>query len=84
MLSLLKKVFGISPSVDVHDWLQRGAIIVDVRTREEFQSGHINEHSTEFSSRIPCENEKRSTDIDLLCIRDAEFIRKACSQIKRI
>ncbi|MBK6839412.1 MAG: rhodanese-like domain-containing protein [Bacteroidetes bacterium] len=41
MLSLLKKVFGISPSVDVHDWLQRGAIIVDVRTREEFQSGHI-------------------------------------------
>ncbi|HRH65444.1 MAG TPA: rhodanese-like domain-containing protein [Bacteroidia bacterium] len=41
MISLLKKVFGISPSVDVHDWIQKGAVIVDVRTREEYQSGHI-------------------------------------------
>ncbi|MFN8143004.1 MAG: rhodanese-like domain-containing protein [Bacteroidia bacterium] len=41
MLSLIKKVFGISPSVDVQDWIHKGAIIVDVRTKDEFQTGHI-------------------------------------------
>ena len=40
MLSLIK-VFGISPSVDVQDWIHKGAIIVDVRTKDEFQTGHI-------------------------------------------
>ena len=41
MLSLLKKAFGISPSVNVHEWIQNGAIIVDVRTPDEFRTGHI-------------------------------------------
>jgi phage shock protein E len=37
--NLLKKLFG-SESVDLKELLDRGAIIVDVRTPSEFKSGH--------------------------------------------
>lgn len=39
MISLLKKLFG--PGVDLREKLQEGAIIVDVRTKGEFGSGHV-------------------------------------------
>ena len=39
-MSLLGKLFGIK-SVDFKEMLERGAVIVDVRTPAEFNSGHI-------------------------------------------
>ncbi len=39
-MSLLGKLFGIK-SVDFKELLERGAVIVDVRTPAEFNSGHI-------------------------------------------
>ena len=41
MLDFLKKLVGIKPFVDYQELMQRGAIILDVRTKAEFQSGHI-------------------------------------------
>lgn len=41
MLDFLKKIVGIKPAVDYQELLQQGAIILDVRTKAEFQSGHI-------------------------------------------
>ncbi|MBS1666534.1 MAG: rhodanese-like domain-containing protein [Bacteroidetes bacterium] len=41
MLSFLKKILGMGPSVDYKDLLQKGAIIIDVRTKGEYQGGHI-------------------------------------------
>lgn len=41
MLQLLKGIFGVSPNVDYKQLLQDGAQIIDVRTKEEYQQGHI-------------------------------------------
>jgi len=41
MLSLLKKIFGLGPSVDLHELIRQGAKIVDVRTPAEYKQGHV-------------------------------------------
>jgi rhodanese-related sulfurtransferase len=40
MIATLKKMFGIGPSVDMGELVRNGAMIVDVRTKSEFASGH--------------------------------------------
>jgi phage shock protein E len=39
MLDFLKGIFGTR--VDLHELIRNGAIIVDVRTKGEYQGGHI-------------------------------------------
>ncbi|HVT86205.1 MAG TPA: rhodanese-like domain-containing protein [Chitinophagaceae bacterium] len=41
MIQLIKKIFGAGPKTDFKTLVQNGAQIVDVRTKEEYQSGHI-------------------------------------------
>jgi rhodanese-related sulfurtransferase len=41
MLTTLKKIFGIGPSVNYSELVQQGAIILDVRSKAEFTGGHI-------------------------------------------
>ena len=41
MINTLKKLLGFGPKVDLKELVKNGAQIVDVRTRGEFQSGHI-------------------------------------------
>ncbi len=41
MLSLLKRLLGIGPSVDFKQLMANGAVVVDVRTPEEYRSGHL-------------------------------------------
>ena len=41
MLSFLKKLFSPGPPVDYAALLAKGAVIVDVRTKGEYQGGHI-------------------------------------------
>lgn len=41
MLDKLKQLFGLGPSVDYKSLVNEGAVIVDVRTKAEYQQGHI-------------------------------------------
>ncbi len=41
MLDFLKKIFGGGPTVNYRELMDNGAIIIDVRTRAEYSSGHI-------------------------------------------
>jgi phage shock protein E len=41
MIELLKNLFGLGPQVNYRELVQNGAIIIDVRTKGEFQGGHI-------------------------------------------
>ncbi|HAH22773.1 MAG TPA: sulfurtransferase [Prolixibacteraceae bacterium] len=41
MLSTLKKLLGIGPKVDFSELVKEGAIIMDVRSKGEYGSGHI-------------------------------------------
>jgi phage shock protein E len=41
MLESLKKLFGIQPKADFAVLVQQGAVIIDVRTKGEYSSGHI-------------------------------------------
>jgi rhodanese-related sulfurtransferase len=40
-MNFLKKLFGLGPEPNYKELLSAGAQIIDVRTREEYQSGHI-------------------------------------------
>jgi len=41
MLELIKQLFGIGPKADFAELVRQGAIIMDVRTKNEFLGGHI-------------------------------------------
>jgi phage shock protein E len=51
MIQLLKNIFGLHAKLDYRQLLQNGAQIIDVRTQEEFQNGHI-----KGSLNIPLQN----------------------------
>ena len=40
MIQLIKKILGIGPKVDLGEMIAKGAVIIDVRTRGEYASGH--------------------------------------------
>ena len=41
MLDTIKKLLGMGPKTDLGEVLQRGGVIVDVRTPGEYAGGHI-------------------------------------------
>jgi phage shock protein E len=41
MFEEIKKLLGFGPKVNYADLVSGGAMIIDVRTREEFSAGHI-------------------------------------------
>jgi rhodanese-related sulfurtransferase len=41
MIQALKNILGLGPKVDYKELFQSGAQIIDVRTKGEFDSGHI-------------------------------------------
>lgn len=41
MITTLKKIFGIGPSINFSELIQQGALIIDVRSKAEFNGGHI-------------------------------------------
>ena len=41
MISTLKEIFGIKPKEDLATLIKEGAIILDVRSKSEYSSGHI-------------------------------------------
>ena len=41
MIETIKKIFGFGPSVDYKELMKNGATVIDVRTKAEYQQGHI-------------------------------------------
>lgn len=41
MINAIKNLFGMGPKVDYADLVKKGAIILDVRSKGEFNGGHI-------------------------------------------
>lgn len=41
MFETIKKLLGLQPSVDYNELVKQGAIILDVRSKGEYSSGHI-------------------------------------------
>ncbi len=38
---MIRELFGLGPSVDYKELVDRGAIILDVRTKGEYDQGHV-------------------------------------------
>ena len=55
MIEILKSVLGFGPKVSYTELLKEGATIIDVRTPEEFEEGHI-----ENSVNIPLNSLRQS------------------------
>jgi len=69
MINTLKTLFGLGPKVDYKELIANGAIIIDVRTRNEFAGGNV-----EGSLNIPLD--QLSSGIKK--IKDKEKIIIAC------
>lgn len=41
MIDTLRKIFGLSDAADYEQLVKEGAVIVDVRTKREYEGGHI-------------------------------------------
>ena len=41
MLGFLKKIFGGAPSADIAKLLAEGALVLDVRSKGEYNNGHV-------------------------------------------
>jgi phage shock protein E len=41
MIERLKQLFGIGPKIDTAALIANGAVIVDVRTKQEYAAGHV-------------------------------------------
>jgi rhodanese-related sulfurtransferase len=41
-MGFLRSLFGLGPKVDYKEVMTNGAVILDVRTKGEFKTGHIN------------------------------------------
>ncbi|HCS19664.1 MAG TPA: sulfurtransferase [Bacteroidetes bacterium] len=57
MLNALKSLFGFGPAVDYKELLKQGAVIVDVRSKGEYQGGHI-----KGSINIPVDSLSKNMD----------------------
>ena len=41
MINSIKKLFGFDPKVDYAELVKKGAVVLDVRTKDEYAQGHI-------------------------------------------
>lgn len=41
MIQTLKNILGIGPKVDLGELINKGAVIIDVRTKGEYAGGHL-------------------------------------------
>ena len=41
MINFIKNIFSTRPKVNLHELIRNGALIIDVRTKEEYNGGHI-------------------------------------------
>lgn len=41
MIDLFKQLFSSEPEADINELVNKGATIIDVRTRNEYQGGHL-------------------------------------------
>lgn len=41
MIATLKKLLGLGPKADLGELIRNGAIVIDVRTKDEYRGGHV-------------------------------------------
>lgn len=69
MFNAIKKLFSSQPSLSLEDVLTKGAYIVDVRSPQEFKSGHV-----KGSVNIPLETIQQKAGQ----LKDKEYIVTCC------
>lgn len=55
MINFLKKLFTAKPDIDYAELIKKGAVVIDVRSKSEYQSGHI-----KTSKNIPLDQLKNN------------------------
>lgn len=76
MLNTIKKIFGFGPQINYAELVKQGAIIVDVRSKNEFAGGHIsgaiNIAVDQLSNNLSKLSNKKNHHHYLLCLRNEE------------
>ena len=62
MINTIKTLLGIGPKTDFAGLVKQGAVIVDVRTKAEYQQGHIKGSQNIPLNTLPNQYSKLSND----------------------
>jgi rhodanese-related sulfurtransferase len=62
MLDKIKNILGFGPKEDLKTWVAQGATILDVRTKGEYQGGHIKNSINIPLQELPNRMNKLSKD----------------------
>ena len=82
MINAIKNLFGIGPKVDYAELVKQGAIILDVRSKGEYQGGHIKGSINISVDSLSSNLNKLKKDYHLLCKRNAQCKCKKHFEIK--
>lgn len=83
-MGIFSKIFGKKPSINYKELVQNGAIIIDVRTTQEFSGGHI-----KGSKNIPLNiltnkiNELKNYNNIIVCCQSGMRSASAASILKQ-
>lgn len=84
MINLIKKLFGMGDKTDFKELVKQGALIVDVRSKNEFDAGHtkgaINIPLPSLSDKLKELKAKNKTIIT--CCASGMRSSSACQQLK--
>lgn len=84
-MSFLRKLFGLGPKIDHKQWLQEGAVVIDVRSAGEFKSGHAKSAVNIPLDRIAEVGKKYNKEQKIiLCCRSGARAGSAKSQLKSL
>lgn len=83
-MGLLSMLFGKKPTLNFSDLMSRGAVIIDVRTAREFQSGHIKEAINIPVDKISSQLKKLKKDVPVItCCASGMRSASAAGILKR-
>jgi rhodanese-related sulfurtransferase len=66
MINTIKQMFGFGPKVNYPQLMKNGAVIIDVRTKGEYQQGHINESQNIPLDMLPSHLTKLNKDTTII------------------
>lgn len=62
MIDLIRRIFGLLPAPDYKELVENGAVILDVRTKAEYNAGHIKGSANYPLDRLPADCDKIRKD----------------------
>lgn len=80
MINTIRKILGLGPKVNIAELIANGAIILDVRTKNEYGSGHVKKSINIPLDRLPSELKKLKNKDEVIITCCASGMRSGAAK----